>query len=195
MAKRSWKYLICGQQCGLPVSSFFGHVHQQTGRYQVEIFVHSSKVDLALVPHYGHQNPLSAYSRSAEHQGQPVKMQVSGDRDRVVSKSLCGRIDLGPWGRPHIDLFTTRDNCKLPTFVSPFPDKMAWAMEAMSILWKGMWAYAFPLVPKVLSKIRKEPVQIILLVPWWPKRVWSLEVSVELQGHSHSLINCCCSPD
>ena len=49
-----------------------------------------------------------------------------------------------------------------------------------------MWAYAFhpfPLVPKVLDRIRKEPVEIILVAPWWPKRVWSLdllELSVEL---------------
>ena len=78
-----------------------------------------------------------------------------------------------------------RDNCKLPTFVLLFPDRMAWATDAMSISWKRMWAYAFPLfplVPKLLVKIRGEQVEFILVVLWWPKRVWSLdllELSVE----------------
>ena len=48
-----------------------------------------------------------------------------------------------------------RDHHKLPTFVSPFPDGSAWAMDAMLISWMGMWAYTFPpfpLVPKVLAK-------------------------------------------
>ena len=89
------------------------------------------------------------------------------------------------WGRPHIDLFATRDNRKIDTFVSPFPDEWAWATDAMSISWKGMWAYAFPpipLLPKVLRKIREELSEIILVAPWWPKREWSLdllELSVE----------------
>ena len=51
------------------------------------------------------------------------------------------------WGRPHIDLFATSDNHKIDTFVSPFPDELAWATDAMSISWQGMWAYAFPPTP------------------------------------------------
>ena len=62
------------------------------------------------------------------------------------------------WGRSHINHFTTRDNNKLPTFVSLFLDGIAWATDAMLVSWKGMWAYAFPLVPKVLVKIKAELV-------------------------------------
>ena len=89
------------------------------------------------------------------------------------------------WGRLHIDLFITRDNHKLLAFLSQFLDAMAWATDAMSLSWKGMWTYAFPLfplVPKVLVKIRAELVEIILVALWWPKRVWSLnllELSME----------------
>ena len=59
-------------------------------------------------------------------------------------------------------------------------------MDTMSLSRKGIWVYAFPqfpLVPNVLAKIRAEPVEIILVEPWWPKRVCSLdllELSVEL---------------
>ena len=56
---------------------------------------------------------------------------------------------------------------------------MAWETNAMSLSWKGMWVYAFPpflLVAKVLAKIRAELVEIILVAPWWPKRVWPLDL-------------------
>ena len=60
--------------------------------------------------------------------------------------ALCGRL--------HINIFAMKDNSRLQTFMSPFLDEMAWAMDAMSISWKGMWVYAFPpfpLVPKVFG--------------------------------------------
>ena len=88
---------------------------------------------------------------------------------------------MGPGG-PHIDLFATRDNWKIDTYVSLFSDEMAWATDALSILWTGMWAYAFPpalLLPKVLWKVREERSDILLVTPWWPKREWSLDL-VEL---------------
>jgi hypothetical protein len=48
------------------------------------------------------------------------------------------------WGHPHLDLFATSLNHKLDIFVSPVPDPLAYAVDAMSISWKGMFAYAFP---------------------------------------------------
>ncbi|XP_069109293.1 uncharacterized protein [Argopecten irradians] len=48
------------------------------------------------------------------------------------------------WDRPHIDLFATSLNNQLPTFVSPVPDQLAWAVDALSLDWEGMQAYAFP---------------------------------------------------
>lgn len=83
------------------------------------------------------------------------------------------------WGQPHIDLFATRDNYKIPTFVSPFPDPMAWGTDALAMSWAGLWAYAFPpiqLLPKVLRKIREEQVEIILVSPFWPAKTWTTEL-------------------
>ena len=83
------------------------------------------------------------------------------------------------WGQPHIDLFATRDNHKLPTFVSPFPDPMAWASDALAIKWDGMWAYAFPpiqLIPRVLRKVREEQVELVLVAPFWPAKSWTPEL-------------------
>ena len=61
------------------------------------------------------------------------------------------------WDRPLIDLFATSLNYKLETFVSPIPDQKAWAVDAMTISWKGMFNYIFPpfrLLHRILHKIR-----------------------------------------
>ena len=47
-------------------------------------------------------------------------------------------------GRPHIDLFATNENWKLQTYVSPYRDPQAYAVDALSLDWRGMYAYAFP---------------------------------------------------
>ena len=60
-------------------------------------------------------------------------------------------------------------------FVSPFPDERAWATDALAILWSGMWAYAFPLIPLtplVLRKIKEGQDELILVAHWWPTKLW-----------------------
>ena len=79
------------------------------------------------------------------------------------------------WGRPHIDLFATSLNRKLDTFVSPVPDQSAYAVDAMSLPWIGVFGYAFPpfrFLHKVLQKIAQETCRIILIAPAWPKQAW-----------------------
>ena len=133
------------------------------------MFVPSGKVELALVLHDKHQNPLSAYTGLAKRKSPSVKPQVSGGRDRMVSNSKPshGRVDLGPLGQNAHRSFRHERQLQ----VTNFPDEMAWAMDGMSISWKRIWVYTFhlfPLVPKVLVKIREEPVEIVLVALWWP---------------------------
>ena len=79
------------------------------------------------------------------------------------------------WGTPQIDLFATRLNHLLPLFVSPVPDHRACAVDAMSLEWKNLFAYAFPpfkLVPLVLNKIRDSNSRFILIALCWSQRSW-----------------------
>ncbi|KAL8609039.1 hypothetical protein ACOMHN_065265 [Nucella lapillus] len=79
------------------------------------------------------------------------------------------------WYRPMVDFFATRFNHQLPTFVSPVPDPLAWATDALSIPWRGILGYAyppFPLLPKVLRKARLEHADLILIAPRWPAQPW-----------------------
>lgn len=83
------------------------------------------------------------------------------------------------WERPQIDLFATRWNNKLQVFVSPVPDPSAWAVDALSIQWDGLIAYAFPptiLVPKLIPKIRGKQTVVILVAPFSWNRVWTTDL-------------------
>ena len=83
------------------------------------------------------------------------------------------------WDRPHVDLFATSLNHKLETFVSPVPDPLSFAVDAMSLSWDGMFAYAFPLfrfLLQVLLKIKQSDCKIILIAPAWPRQAWFPEL-------------------
>ena len=55
-----------------------------------------------------------------------------------VFKQICQR-----WFTPHVDLFATYLNHKLPLYVSPIPDPKAWDIDALNINWTGLTAYAY----------------------------------------------------
>ena len=88
-----------------------------------------------------------------------------------VFQALCSR-----WHRPQIDLFATRFNNKLPLFVSPVPDSLATAVDALSLPWGDLDAYDFPptaILGKVMEKLQDNPCgRIILIAPGWPNMPW-----------------------
>ena len=65
--------------------------------------------------------------------------QTEWSLNPLVFKQICQARST-----PNLDLFATHENAKLPVYVSPVPDPQAWAVDAMSISWKGMDAYAYP---------------------------------------------------
>ena len=88
-----------------------------------------------------------------------------------VFQALCSR-----WHRPQIDLFATRFNNKLPLFVSPVLDPMATAVDALSLSWENLDAYAFAptaILGKVVEKLQDSPYQrLIIIAPGWPNMTW-----------------------
>ena len=79
-----------------------------------------------------------------------------------VFQTLCNS-----WHQPHIDLFATRFNNKLPLFVSPVPDPMATALDALSLPWEDLDTYAFPptaTLGKVVEKLQDSPYKTLILI-------------------------------
>ena len=98
---------------------------------------------------------VSAHSRSLEcNSSQAFQMQLSDQTEWSLSQVFniwCSR-----WARPHVELFATRFNHKLPKFVSPVPDPTAWAVDALSPPWENLDVYTFPpvsLLGHIISKV------------------------------------------
>ena len=88
-----------------------------------------------------------------------------------VFLSICKK-----WHQPQVDLFATRFNHKLPQFVSPVPDPLAVAVDALTLPWEDLDAYAVPptsILGKVVEKLLDSRYQrVILIAPGWPNMPW-----------------------
>ena len=95
--------------------------------------------------------------------------------------------------QPQIDLFATRFNNKLPLFVSPVPDPQATAVDALSLPWEDLDAYAFPptaILGKVVEKLQDTLcTRIILIAPGWPNMPWFSDLVVMSSQIALSLPN------
>ncbi|VDI72623.1 Hypothetical predicted protein [Mytilus galloprovincialis] len=144
---------------------------------EILLLCHSLDIILSVRHVPGSQNLLAdALSRS----------RVPVNTEWEIHPSVFQEIILR-WDRPHIDLFATSLNHKLETYVSPIPDEKAWAVDAMTLSWKGMFSYMFPpfrLLPKILHKIQRDLCKTILIAPAWPRQSWFPEL----------LLLCCAKP-
>lgn len=99
-----------------------------------------------------------------------IMAQTEWSLKQSVANQLFHRL-----GEPQIDLFATAENKKLPVFCSWRPDSQAYHVDAMTMSWVGLQAYAFPpvaLIPRVVEKASREVQTLILVAPRWSNRSW-----------------------
>ena len=78
-------------------------------------------------------------------------------------------------GEAQIDLFASKKNRQTQIYCSWIQDPQAYAIDALTIPWENMFAYAYPpicLIPKILQHMEIYNCQIILIAPFWPRRHW-----------------------
>ena len=95
------------------------------------------------------------------------------------------------WGRPHLDLFASRHNNRLPIFVSLNEDPLAFKRDAMSFSWNSLDVYAFPpfaMIPQILEKWSIEKPRMILITPGWTSKSWYPEL-LDLAKEGPILLN------
>ena len=93
---------------------------------------------------------------------------------------------------PSIDLFASRLNYQVPTYVSWQPDPGEKAIDAFSLHWKDTSPYMFPpfsLIGRVLKKLTRDAVATaIILTPWWPTAHWyPVLLHLACSGHFYYL--------
>ena len=141
-----------------------GSLHKQTRRNPLGGDVRSPVEDYDLVPslpdniksrHIPGCLNVMADLLSRSNQVQSTEWSLHPQ----LFKQICQK-----WFTPHVDLFATRLNHKLPLYMAPVPDQNAWDIDALNINWLGLTAYAYPptaLLHRVIQKIRQSSCLII----------------------------------
>lgn len=89
-----------------------------------------------------------------------------------------------------IDLFASKRNKKLETYVSYIPDDKAVAVNAFSISWENYNCYAFPpfsVIGRVVQKLCEDQGEMILVAPIFPSQPWFPQMLRQLCGQSYVL--------
>jgi hypothetical protein len=79
------------------------------------------------------------------------------------------------WSTPSIDLFANHHNAKLIRFCALRFHPQAVSTNALTMSWRNLYLYAFPpfpIIARVLAKIRQDQATAILIAPMWSRREW-----------------------
>ena len=80
---------------------------------------------------------------------------------------------------PNIDLFASRLNNQLPTYVSYKPDPNAYAVDTSSLDWSKLQFYAFPTfscISQYVQKIKTDKAEGIPVMNHWPTQPFYSEI-------------------
>ena len=96
------------------------------------------------------------------------------DMECMLDKSVFDMI-MKRFGQCDVDLFASRDNHQMRKYVSYFPDKMAYAIDAFSIPWNNFKSYIFcpfSIMGNVLQKIVTDQAEAVVIAPIWATQPW-----------------------
>ena len=79
--------------------------------------------DHDLVPSLSDNPKSQTHSRVTECDGRPSVQVEPSPINRMVTASAGVQTDLAKWFTPHVDLFATRLNHKIPLYIFPVPDQ------------------------------------------------------------------------
>ena len=152
-----------------------GLIYQQTRWNTFSQFVRRGMEDPPMVPKTSYCHQDSSYPRQIDCFGRQVIENRQNSQNRMGIGSIDSEFNFPNFNYPSLDLFATRFNHKLPLYVSPVLDNQAFAIDAFSMNWNNLHAYAFPptiLIPSVLNKICQSQCRIVLIAPLWPQQTW-----------------------
>ena len=99
-----------------------------------------------------HSAVSEAHTGQVQHSSRPKPISTEWSLDQEIANKIFQIMDF-----PSIDLFATGLNHRLSLHVSPIPDQKALSIDAITMDWNHIHAYAFPpfhLIQAVINKIR-----------------------------------------
>ena len=153
-----------------------GVLHKQGGRHEVRPSLCPIVVNPDLVLQEAGDSQSPTHPRSPKRGSRQAITTGPDNSNRVVPPSRGFSSNLQQMAPASNSLFDTRFNNKLPLFVSPVPDPQATAVDALSLPWEDLDAYAFPptaILGKVVEKLQDSTcTRIILIARGWPNMPW-----------------------
>ena len=157
-----------------------GLIYQQTGWHSFSQPLRRSLGNSELVPGTWHRYQSSSHSRQIQHSCRPPIKIRQTYQDRMGSGSNSSEFSIPDAQFSKCGLVCDSiQSHKLPLYVSSVQDNKALAIDALSMDWNHLYAYAFPpfiLIPAVLEKIRQHQCRIVLIAPFWPQQQWFSEL-------------------
>ena len=120
--------------------------------------------------------PLSLHKRGVDNGKADAASRWRGNRSEwKLNAAVFEQLDQ-LWGPHDVDLFASRTNTQLRTFMSRDPSPDAAEYDALRQDWT-VWGnlYANPpavLIPQVLRRVREHKVSITLVAPVWNTQPW-----------------------
>ena len=95
--------------------------------------------------------------------------------EAMLSKDILNRAISEFNFDPDIDCFASKYNKQFKKYISRYPDKHAFIIDAFTIDWSHYNCYLFPpfsQISKVLQKIRNDQATALVVLPRWPTQAW-----------------------
>ena len=131
-------------------------LHKQTRMNPLGGDVSSPVENHDLVPSLPDNPKSRAYSRVPQCDGLP-SIQSNKQNGHCIRR--CSNRSV-KWFTPHLDLFATHLNHKVPLYLSPVPDQHAWDIDAQNIIWSGLAAYVYPPTALLHRVIQNQVTQL-----------------------------------
>lgn len=114
----------------------------------------------------------------ADYESRHYTDNVEWMLDRTVAENV-----MILWDKPEIDMFASRMNKQLDRYVSWRADPEAEFVDAFAMSWENIYFYAFPpfsLISRLMTKLREDHSECILIAPIWLTQTWFLTVMEHL---------------
>ena len=103
-----------------------------------------------------------------------LSRKMNDDLEWMLNPDIFQRV-CDKFGKPEVDLFSSRINHQLPSYCSYHPDSKAFAVNAFSICW-NMYCFIFApfnLISRCLRKIQEDRTEkAVIIVPRWSVAPW-----------------------
>ena len=117
----------------------------------------------------------AVYIPGKEDTADSLLREFSDSTEWMLKQDIFNRLCIH-FFQPDINLFASRLNARLNSFVSWFPETGALHFNAFTLNWSNLSRYIFPpfnLISRVMNKILQDKVQrAILVFPFWKAQSW-----------------------